>query len=125
VDRRHGGRGEGADQGAVDVVDRVDARHGPVAPGQRSGEVEVGFGGQGEHAVEDCDGADGLHYRPGVFAGEVEARVDGGFALGVEVCEPLGGCELFSKSQFSGSRSRALGVDVRWTARTNGKNCHA
>jgi hypothetical protein len=52
------------------------------------------LGGDGVHAVEDCEGADGFHYRPGPFPGEVEARVDGGFALRVEVCEPLGCGEL-------------------------------
>ena len=43
----------------------------------------------GVYAVEDCDEADGLHACPSPFSGQVEAGVDGGFALGVEVGEPL------------------------------------
>lgn len=91
VDGRHAGLEVGEDQRAVDVVRDVQAGHGEVAPGEGG---EGFFLGDAEDAVQDCERADGFHHRPGGFAGEVEARVDGGFALRVEVCEPLEGGEL-------------------------------
>lgn len=114
ADGRHAGvEDEGREDGAVEVVRREHSGHGPVAPGERLGELELG--GQGAHDVEERDEAGRLHDEPGPFAGDVEARGRRGFARWVPVGEPLDGGDLGRGGRVS---VELVGGGWRWGSAT-------
>ena len=69
-------------------------RHEIESPSRGSGEGGKGNGDR-EETVPGYEHAGGFHEKPGEGTGDVEARADGGFALGVEVREVLDCGELF------------------------------